>query len=98
MNIFQDYMVAEYVANYREGRLSRRDLIRRVMYITGGIASAAAVLSNVGLNTVAAEPLLPRAQSGGSPLSVPANDPSIVGSNTTFTGKDGATIMAYQAR
>jgi carboxymethylenebutenolidase len=98
MNILQDYIVAEYVANYREGRLSRRDLIRRVMYITGGIASAAAVLSNVGLNTVAPEPLLAQAQGAGSPLSVPANDPSIVGSDITFTGRDGATIMAYQVR
>ena len=29
-------MVAEYVADYNEGHLSRRDLIRRVLNITGG--------------------------------------------------------------
>ncbi|MBV9329341.1 MAG: dienelactone hydrolase family protein [Chloroflexi bacterium] len=98
MNVLQDYMVAEFVANYREGRLSRRDLIRRVMYITGGIASAAAVLSNVGLNTVDAAPLMAQAQPGSSPLSVPADDPSIADTDdVTFLGKDGATIMAYQA-
>ena len=98
MNILQDYMVAEFVAHYREGRLSRRDLIRRVVYITGGIASAATVLSNIGLNTVAAAPLVAQGQSAGSPLSVPANDPSVVGTNITFRGQDGATILAYQAR
>jgi len=31
-------------------------------------------------------------------LSVPANDPSIDGQDITFAGKDGAMIMAYQAR
>ena len=29
MNGLQDYMVHEYVWDYREGRLSRRDLMRR---------------------------------------------------------------------
>ncbi|MDQ3810543.1 MAG: dienelactone hydrolase family protein, partial [Chloroflexota bacterium] len=33
-----------------------------------------------------------------SPLSVPANDPTIEGQDITFAGRDGATIMAYQAR
>ncbi|MBV9357032.1 MAG: dienelactone hydrolase family protein [Chloroflexi bacterium] len=97
MNIFQDYMVHEYVADYQQGHLSRRDLIRRVIFITGGVASAATVLSNFSLTGVttalAQTPPTPR-----SPLSVPADDPSIEGMGITFPGQDGATIMAYQAR
>jgi carboxymethylenebutenolidase len=46
----------------------------------------------------AAEPLLAAAQGASSPISVPANDPSIVGADITFPAQDGATLMAYQAR
>jgi carboxymethylenebutenolidase len=97
MNILQDYMVHEYIADYRDGRLSRRDLLRRVMYITGGVASAATILSSFGLGLVA-QPAFAQAQGATSPLSVAANDPSIVGADITFPGRDGATLMAYQAR
>lgn len=95
MNDFQAYSVHEYVADYKEGHLSRRDLIRRVLSITGSIAATAALLSPVGTATVAAAPA---AQQAGSPLSVPADDPSIDGQDITFAGNDGATLMAYQAR
>src|SRR5207237_4116563 len=33
-----------------------------------------------------------------SPLSVPANDPSVDGQDISFSGADGAKILAYQAR
>jgi carboxymethylenebutenolidase len=37
-----------FVEEYHEGHLSRRDLIRRVLFITGGVASAAATLIALG--------------------------------------------------
>ena len=37
MNTLQTYMVHEYVADYKAGYLSRRDLVRRVLNITGGL-------------------------------------------------------------
>ena len=33
MNVLQDYMVYEYVSDFKEGHLSRRDLVRRVLNI-----------------------------------------------------------------
>ena len=48
MNVLQDYMVHEYVADYNEGHLSRRDLVRRVLNITGGLASTATLLLALG--------------------------------------------------
>ena len=45
MNGLQDYMVHEYVWDYREGRLSRRDLMRRVLLITGSASGIGAVLN-----------------------------------------------------
>src|SRR5690348_944139 len=97
MNIFQDYMVHEYVADYQQGHLSRRDLLRRVVLITGGVASAATVLSSFSL-AGAATALAQTPPPAKSPLSVPADDPSIEAMDITFPGQDGATIMAYQAR
>jgi carboxymethylenebutenolidase len=95
MHSLQDYMVHEYVADYQEGRLSRRDLFRRVAAITGSAAAAAAVLSAFSLEPVAAAPA---DQAQPSPLSVPADDPSVESEDITFPGHDGATIVAYQAR
>src|SRR4029453_5735592 len=57
MNVLQDYMIHEYVADYNEGHLSRRDLIRRVLNITGGLGSAATILLALGCTpTPAAHP------------------------------------------
>ncbi len=149
MNVLQDYMVYEYVSDFKEGHLSRRDLVRRVLNITGGVASTATMLLALGCApqpaaqpttapttppkpttapAAAASPAIAASPAASpspaakpvaspspaaapaasavaspspvaqSPLSVPANDPSIDGQDITFPGKDGATIMAYQAK
>ena len=46
---FHQYLIHEFVEDYRDGLMSRRDMIRRVIYITGGVASAATVLSSMGI-------------------------------------------------
>jgi carboxymethylenebutenolidase len=102
MNQFEEYFVHEFVEDYRVGHLSRRDLIRRVLYITGGVASTAAVLGALGVPRLAfaepaPEPLL--AQPAPSPLSVAADDPAVSTQWISFPNEsDGATIMAYEAR
>jgi carboxymethylenebutenolidase len=109
LNQFEDYLVHEFVDDYHEGQMSRRDLVGRVLHISGGVASAAAVLSSLGVAplTASAQQASPAASSPAavatptgprSPLSVAADDPRIAGEDITFPGKDGATIMAYQAR
>ncbi|MDQ6675049.1 MAG: dienelactone hydrolase family protein [Chloroflexota bacterium] len=94
MNGLQDYMVREYVWDYREGRLSRRDLIRRVLLITGSASATAALLGGLGLPQVAAAAPLAQAT---SPLSVPPNAPTIDAQDIAFEG-NGTTLLAYQAR
>lgn len=99
---FDQYLIHEFVEDYRDGIMSRRDMIRRVIYITGGVASAATALTAMGITpmtraamaqettpTVSAEPQ--------SPLSVPADDPRVVGSDILIPAQDGSEIMAYQA-
>jgi carboxymethylenebutenolidase len=101
MNQFEEYFVREFVEEYRVGHMSRRDMMRRVLYITGGIASTAALLESLGVPPVAfaqaAPP--PAAPQAASPLSVAPDDPAVATQWISFTNQnDGATIMAYEAR
>jgi carboxymethylenebutenolidase len=48
LNTFQKYFVEEFYDDYREGLLSRRAFIRRVAYITGGMAAAVTTMSILG--------------------------------------------------
>nr|PZN66548.1 MAG: dienelactone hydrolase family protein [Sphaerobacter thermophilus] len=55
MNDFQRYLIHEFVEDYKDGYLSRRDLIRRVLHITGGVASTASILVALGCGPGSAE-------------------------------------------
>ena len=104
LNTDQDYLIREFVDNYEDGVMSRRDLLERVFQITGSVAAAAGTLLALGVKPAFADPLAaanpaPRIQTPPrSPLSVPDGDPAVIGSDVTFRGADGATIMAYMAR
>jgi carboxymethylenebutenolidase len=91
------------VDDWRDGYLTRREMIKRVLFITGGVAATATVLTQLGVtpmtraamaqetaSTPSAEPL--------SPLSVAADDIRVLGEDITFPAADGTEIMAYQAR
>src|SRR4030088_507295 len=64
LNNLQAYMVHEYVADYNTGHLSRRDLVRRVLNITGGLGSTATLLLALGCSQAAAPPTSPPGGSG----------------------------------
>ena len=57
----QRYMIEEHFEDYAEGRISRRELLTRVSYITGGVAASLAVLTALGCNVDQ-----PRAASSGA--------------------------------
>src|SRR5438045_8189242 len=46
----QRYVIEEHFEDYTEGRISRRELLKRVSYITGGVAASLAALSALGCN------------------------------------------------
>ena len=102
MNQFEEYFVREFVEEYRIGHMSRRDMMRRVLYIAGGVASTAALLGSLGVPTAAFAQQAPAPASSGrgaSPLSVAPDDPAVSTQWISFTNSsDGATIMAYEAR
>ncbi|MDE3076108.1 MAG: hypothetical protein KGJ86_11830, partial [Chloroflexota bacterium] len=54
MNDMQEYFVHEFVEEYKAGHMSRRDMMRRILYITGGVASAASLLNLMGCGSNAA--------------------------------------------
>ena len=59
----QRYVIEEHFEDYAEGRISRREMLKRVSYITGGVAASMAALSALGCNVDQ-----PRGVASGSPL------------------------------
>jgi len=99
---FDRYLIHEFVEGYLDGIMSRRDMIRRVIYITGGVASAATVLTSMGITPMTraamAQETTPTASAEPqSPLTVPADDPRVTGSDIMIPATDGTEIIAYQA-
>ena len=98
---FETYLVHEFVEDYVDGIMSRRDMMRRVLHITGGVAATATVLTQLGVKSASAQegtpPPAPTPTGPRSSASVPEDDPSITVSDITFPGTDGEEISAYQA-
>ncbi|MGH2533827.1 MAG: dienelactone hydrolase family protein [Thermomicrobiales bacterium] len=99
----QRYLVHEFVEDYQDGILSRRDMVRRILHITGGVAATATVLTSLGVTPATraayAQEVTPTGPSEPqSPLTVPADDARVIAEEITFPAEDGATIMACQAR
>lgn len=98
LNPMQRYLVHEFVEDYEDGILSRRDMISRVLHITGSAAAAATTLTLLGVKAGGAQEATPALPEGPqSPLSIAADDPSVIAGDVSFPGGDGSTITAYQA-
>lgn len=98
LNPMQRYLCHEFVEDYEDGILSRRDMISRVLHITGSAAAAATTLTMLGVKAGGAQEATPPPPTGPqSPLSVAADDPAVIAGDVTFPGGDGQTITAYQA-
>lgn len=96
---YQQYLLEEFAEEYREGRMDRRELLRRAVLVTGSIAGAAAVLTALGCTPSAA----PATTGGGAPsLATPtaaaaqatrppaATATPVVGPDATVTPNDPA--------
>src|SRR5438876_79169 len=100
MGDLERYIVEEWAEDYEDGRLNRREFLRRVALMAGGTAVALPVLSQLGvtatLQEVAAASAgtpVPQAGPGGSGRSavaqalgvtVPPDDPALEGGMVTF--------------
>src|SRR3989442_10559787 len=113
MGDLERYIVEEWAEDYEDGRLNRREFLRRVALMAGGTAVALPILSQLGvtatLQEVAAASAgtpVPQARPGGlgrtvvaqaSGVTVPPDDPALEGGMVTFP-MDTVTISAYLAR
>lgn len=99
LNPMQKYLVHEFVEDYEDGLMSRRDMVSRVLKITGGTAAAASVLTALGVQAGGAQESTPVMPDGPqSPLSVAEDDPRVIAEEITFPGGDGQMVTAYQAK
>lgn len=112
MNAHQRYLIEEFVEEYVEKRMSRRDLLRRVLLITGSVTVTASVLSAMGCgddDDDAAEPERTAAAAtataaGATPpsatttgVTVQPSDPAIDARDVRFPGP-AAEMLGYLAR
>lgn len=101
LNDMQRYLVHEFVEDYQDGLMSRRDLLARVGHIAGGTAAGLALLAALGVSASEAwaqdATSSPPASGAKSPISVAPDDPAVSATQVTFPSGD-ADVMAYEAR
>ena len=71
LNDLQKYLVEEFVGEYQDRRMSRRELIARVLGITGGVAATATLLLAMGCGPQPA----PTSTPAPKPVAVPTSPP-----------------------
>lgn len=99
LNPMQKYLVHEFVEDYEDGLMSRRDMVSRVLRITGSVAATASVLTTLGVQAGGAQESTPVMPDGPqSPLSVAEDDSRVDVEVVSFPGGDGETVTAYQAK
>jgi carboxymethylenebutenolidase len=77
--------VEKLVQEYRDGRISRREFIRRAVVLTGSLAAATSLIDSL---------LSPSAHAA----QVDPNDPALTSSEIKYASTDGAVIGAYLTR
>jgi len=104
VNELQKYFIWEFVEDYKDGFMSRRDMLKRVVYLTGGVASAASVLSLLGCGGSAApaSSAAPAAASSGAPApagsaSAPGTSAASAPAKPSAAASSGASASAKPA-
>lgn len=102
MSDLQRYIIEEWAEDYRDGRLSRREFLRRTAMMAGGVTLAIPMLGSLGVSASADE--VAQAASTGpatvaqaSGVTVPENDPAITAGMASYAS-GGTPVVAYQAR
>lgn len=99
------YILEEWTEEYREGRLGRREFLRRVAIFGGGAARGAALLATLGVAvssdevTAAAASPAPRAVLAAAPVVAP-DDPALETRMVSFPGAAPGpqTVFGYLAQ
>jgi carboxymethylenebutenolidase len=99
MNDFQRYLAEEFLEDYQEGRLSRRDALKLIASVTGSVVLASSLLAACApaASTPAPEGETPAAQNGSGQGTVNPDDPEMQAADIQFPG-EGTVLLGYQAR
>ena len=103
MSDLQRYILEEWAEEYEEGRLNRREFLRRTVLMAGGTALAVPVLQSLGVtasleevSAASGDPAPRVAQASG--ITVPANDPALESAGMVSFASGGVTVHAYLSR
>ncbi|MGH2349040.1 MAG: dienelactone hydrolase family protein [bacterium] len=103
MSDLQRYIVEEWAEEYREGRLHRREFLRRTILLAGGAALAIPVLQSLGVSVspvevadAASAPPPATAQAPG--ITVPPDDPAIASTGMVSFASGAVAVQAYLAK
>lgn len=104
LNTFQQYLVEEFVEDYQEGRLTRRQALNRIAAITGSMAAATAILAACAppaqpapTPTTAPQPTAPPAAptpTAAQPTAAPTAAPTVAASPTAAPKPAGTPAAA----
>src|SRR5947208_12154569 len=75
LNEAQRYFIEEHVEDFRDGFITRRELVRRVTLIAGGATAAAAILAACDMTPRRASGSAPAASAAPSATPVPSPSP-----------------------
>ncbi len=89
LNTYQRYLVEEFADDYHEEHLDRRDLLKKVLAVTGSIPVAAAVLTSLGCGSPATQAKTTASPAVATATATPAR-PTPAPTNVT---RAGATVL-----
>jgi carboxymethylenebutenolidase len=96
------YIVEEWAEEYRQGRMNRRELLRRMAVMAGSVALAVPVLQSLGIGASSDEVAAAAAQTAptaapATGVTVPENDPALEVRGMITYPSDGVSVQAYLA-
>jgi len=113
MTELERYVLEEHVADFNDGLITRRELLRRATLITGSTAASLAILSALGCGTTPSGGNPPATSGSGRPaaayatppasrtrdgITVRPDDPRIKAQRVEVKAADGMVLIGYLAR
>jgi carboxymethylenebutenolidase len=103
MSDLQRYILEEWAEEHKEGRLNRREFLRRTALMAGGSALALPVLQSLGVSASVEE--VSAASAGAAPrvaqasgVTVPPNDPALESAGMVSFASGSVAVQAYLSR
>ncbi|HWT81740.1 MAG TPA: hypothetical protein VN648_23365 [Candidatus Methylomirabilis sp.] len=101
MTDMERYVVEEWAEEYKQGRLARREFLRRMALMSGGVALAVPLLRSLGViatevEVAEAASAAPQLMAQAPGVTVPADDPTLEASMMSFPSGTGQ-VMGYLA-